>query len=48
LALFAQLDAKSLPGARPGGVGLTTALYRAQKSLKMECQKKSVSVFDTV
>lgn len=26
LSLFAQIDAKSLPGACPGGVGLTTAL----------------------
>ena len=26
LTLFAQIDAKSLPGACPGGVGLTTAL----------------------
>jgi DNA-binding beta-propeller fold protein YncE len=27
MSLFAQVDAKSLPGACPGGVGLTTALF---------------------
>ena len=33
VSLFASLDPNKLPGACPGGIGLTTALVRAQERL---------------